>query len=125
MTKTEIKSCAFSCGRAAYQGKRLCKSHLEHQRKKMAAYRLARKKEGLCSRCDNPARIMSNGSTSTLCERCRTIVRTLEQLESNKEGRLVRNIIKAKASGKTFKEIGARKGLTVEKIRRLLKTANT
>jgi len=89
----------------------------------MAEYRLKRKQEGLCSRCDNPARVMPNGTVSTLCERCRTRVRTLEQLERNKVSRLVRSILKAKAEGKTLKEIGARKKLTVEQIRQLLADA--
>ena len=121
---TESRNCAH-CGRLTSQGKRLCKVHLEHQREKMAEYRLLRKKSGLCSRCGNPARIMSDGTPSTLCDRCRTRVRTLEQLESSKQGRLVRNIVNAKASGKTLKEIGARKKLTVEQVRQLIAQANS
>ena len=122
---TQPVNCAFHCGRPTYRGKRLCKTHLEHQRQKMEAYRVERKQNGLCSRCDNPARIMPNGNISTLCERCRTRVRTLEQLERNRIGRLVRSILKAKAAGKTLKEIGVRKKLTVDQIRQLLADAKT
>lgn len=68
---------------------------------------------------------MPNGNISTLCERCRTRVRTLEQLERNRIGRLVRSILKAKAAGKTLKEIGVRKKLTVDQIRQLLADAKT
>ena len=72
------KLCAFGCGKAVHNGKRLCKGHLEHQRVKMAQYRVGRKKLGLCSRCPNTARIMPNGKPSTLCDACRTHVRELE-----------------------------------------------
>ena len=124
MTKIETKSCAFNCGRPAHQGKRLCKSHLEHQRNKMAEYRVKRKEAGLCSRCPNPARTMADGSASTLCERCRARVRTLEQLESSKQVRLTRSIVRAKATGWTLREIAVQKGLPVERVRQLLAQAS-
>jgi len=73
------KLCAFGCGEVVHDGKRLCKRHLDHQRKKMAQYRAGRKKQGLCSRCPNPARLLPNGKPSTLCDDCRTHVRELER----------------------------------------------
>jgi len=76
---TEKKLCAFGCGRVVHKGKRLCKHHLEHQRKKMAEYRAGRKKKGLCSRCGNKARKKKDGTPSTLCEDCRSHVRELER----------------------------------------------
>lgn len=87
MTKTKKKTskksgdklCAFGCGNPVSDGKRLCKRHLKHQRIKMAEYRAKRKKQGLCSRCDNPARLLPNGKASTLCEDCRDHVRDLER----------------------------------------------
>ena len=120
MTQPTAKMCAFHCGRPAHLGKRLCKTHLEHQRLKMAEYRVGRKQAGLCSRCPNPARVMLNGERSTLCERCRTQVRTLEQLERSKYTRMVKRVIRAKASGKTLKEIGAKEGLPPDEIRQIL-----
>lgn len=82
MPKRTDKSCAFGCGKAVHNGKRLCKGHLEHQRIKMAQYRAGRKKLGLCSRCPNTARTMPNGKPSTLCEDCRIHVRELEREDS-------------------------------------------
>lgn len=81
MKKTK-KICAFGCGEVCAENKRLCEKHLEHQRTKMAEYRLGRKKRGLCSRCPNVARVMPNGRASTLCEECRTHVRNLEQKQT-------------------------------------------
>jgi hypothetical protein len=72
------KKCAFYCGRPVHKGRRLCKEHLEDQRKKMAQYRADRKKMMLCSRCPNPARKLPDGTASTLCEVCRAHVRSLE-----------------------------------------------
>jgi hypothetical protein len=76
--KTQEKLCAFGCGKEVHNGRRLCKEHLEHQKNKMAAYRAKRKKLMLCSRCPNAARILPDGSASTLCDQCRAHVRTLE-----------------------------------------------
>jgi len=73
------KLCAFNCGRIVQEGKRLCKYHLEHQRLKMAEFRAARRKKGLCSRCGSTARILPNGKVSTLCQICRTHVSRLER----------------------------------------------
>jgi len=120
MTQPTEKMCAFHCGRPAHVGKRLCAQHLEHQRVKMAEYRVTRKLKGLCSRCPNPARTMPNGAASTLCERCRTQVRTLEQLERSKYVRMMKRIVRAKASGKTLKEISAKEGRTSDEIRQIL-----
>jgi hypothetical protein len=75
----EEKKCAFGCGKPVHEGKRLCKHHLEHQRIKMAEYRAARKKKGLCSRCNKKARRMPDGTPSTLCDVCREHVRKLER----------------------------------------------
>jgi len=77
--KKSEKLCAFGCGDPVHEGKRLCKKHLEHQRVKMAEYRAKRKKKGLCSRCENPARRLTSGKASTLCEDCRSHVRDLER----------------------------------------------
>jgi len=83
--------CVFSCGRpVAKNSKRLCASHLKHQRLKMAAYRARRKEQGLCSRCDNPARILPDGRPSTLCEDCRARVRKLEQKQRKAEKKLLK-----------------------------------
>ena len=70
--------CAFGCGRSAKKGRRLCVEHLEHQRLKMAAFRVERKKKGLCSRCSNKARRLPNGKASTICDVCRARTRKLE-----------------------------------------------
>lgn len=78
-TETTEKLCAFGCGRRVHKGARLCRKHLQHQRDKMAEYRSERKKLGLCTRCDNPARRMKNNKVSTLCDTCRERVRVLEQ----------------------------------------------
>lgn len=78
-TSDSGKVCAFGCGVAVKDGKRLCPTHLEHQRVKMAEYRKDRKKKGLCSRCKNKARLLQNGKPSTLCDPCRAHVRVLEQ----------------------------------------------
>lgn len=78
----EIKLCAFGCGRSVHDGRRLCKEHLEHQRVKMADYRVERKKLGLCSRCPNTARTLRDGKPSTLCDDCRDHVRELESTQN-------------------------------------------
>ena len=80
------KLCAFGCGQVVYKGKRLCERHLKHQREKMAEYRIERKKKGLCSRCENPARDLPDGTASTLCDECRTHVRELERGIRDREG---------------------------------------
>jgi hypothetical protein len=74
----EKKLCAFGCGIAVHEGRRLCKYHLEQQKLKMATYRANRKKLGLCSRCPNTARLMPDGKPSTLCDACRKHVREME-----------------------------------------------
>lgn len=119
MTQTTTETlCAFKCGKPVHNGARLCKQHLKHQRIKMAEYRQKRKQKGLCSRCDNPARLMPDGTPSTLCEDCREHVRTLEQ------GRAQRNrIIALKATGMTIRKIGEREDLTPDEVKAILASA--
>ena len=76
--KEKKKLCAFHCGRQVHRNRRLCKEHLEHQRQKMAHYRAQRKRLMLCSRCSNNARVLPDGTASTLCDECRAHVRELE-----------------------------------------------
>lgn len=90
-TKKQQNLCVFRCGQPVDENsKRLCTYHLEHQRLKMAAYRIARKKKRLCSRCGNTARILPNGKASTLCEDCRAHVRKWEKKIRAREKRALK-----------------------------------
>lgn len=102
------KLCAFGCGREPYEGKRLCKQHLDHQRAKMAEYRAERKRLGLCSGCGNPARRLANKKVSTLCQSCRDHVRTIEKKDRSvaKQERDLRDI--KKLVKLFYRETGAR-----------------
>lgn len=132
MTQTIAKGkCAFRCGEPVHEGKRLCAKHLEHQRLKMAEYRQKRKSQGLCSRCDKPARKLKNGQVSTLCNPCREHVRDLERSlrdkqvsleEAEEEAKLARRIVRMRTSGKTPKEISLKVSLPIEAVRQILKS---
>jgi len=82
--KEKKKLCAFHCGRQVHRGRRLCREHLEHQRQKMAQYRAERKRMMLCSRCPNPARLLADGTASTLCDACRAHVRAIEARQAER-----------------------------------------
>lgn len=121
MATTTETLCAFRCGEPVHEDKRLCKKHLDHQRFKMAEYRQKRKQKGLCSRCDNTARLMPDGKTpSTLCDNCRTHVRTLEQQGRAKQARYEREILRMKFAGMTFKQISKQEDLEVEVIQQII-----
>ena len=117
-TESDTQLCAFGCGKQVHNGARLCKQHLKHQRIKMAEYRQQRKAKGLCSRCDNEARKLSDGSPSTLCEDCRAHVRSLEQSRAQRK-----RLLGLKASGLTVRQIGAQESLTVAEVKTILGSA--
>jgi hypothetical protein len=117
-TESEILLCAFGCGKPVHNGARLCKGHLKHQRIKMAEYRQQRKAKGLCSRCDNEARKLADGTPSTLCEDCRTHVRSLEQSRAQRK-----RILNLKAAGLTVRQIGIQEALATADVKAILESA--
>lgn len=115
--------CAFRCGTPVHKGHRLCKVHLEHQRIKMAEFRTERKRLGLCSRCDNPARILADGSISTLCAGCRTKVRDQEKVQRAKQAKKIKRILRLRAAGTTLKVICFKEKLSADKVKQILARA--